>query len=73
MNKYFLPPLEFAVLDNHNDTIMVSKSILLEDLSRHLNKLCVLDLKMGTRQYNADANPYKTTATETKISKDGIT
>lgn len=38
---------------------VVSKFILLEDLTRKMNKPCALDLKMGTRQYGVDAKSSK--------------
>ena len=68
MNKYSPPPLESIVFEDHSDTI-VSKFILLEDLTRHLNKPCALDLKMGTRQYGVDANPYKQRSQRLKCQK----
>ena len=68
MDRYFPPPLESIVFEDHSDTI-VSKFILLEDLTRHSNKPCALDLKMGTRQYGVDANPCKQRSQRLKCQK----
>lgn len=68
MNEFSPPPLESIVIEDHSDTI-VSKFILLEDLTRHLNKPCALDLKMGTRQYGVDANSCKQRSQRLKCQK----
>lgn len=67
-HRFSSPPLESIKFEEHNDTI-VSKFILLEDLTRSLSKPCALDLKMGTRQYGVDANPFKQRSQRIKCKK----
>lgn len=59
---------ESITFEENTDTI-VSKFILLEDLTRHMSKPCVLDLKMGTRQYGVDAAPTKQMSQRNKCLK----
>ncbi|SJM83255.1 related to Inositol hexakisphosphate kinase 1 [Zygosaccharomyces bailii] len=59
---------ESITFEEQSDTI-VSKFILLEDLTRKLNKPCALDLKMGTRQYGVDAKPSKQRSQREKCLK----
>lgn len=59
---------ESVTFEEHSDTI-VSKFILLEDLTRKLNRPCALDLKMGTRQYGVDAKRTKQLSQREKCLK----
>lgn len=59
---------ESITFEEHSDTI-VSKFILLEDLTRKLSKPCALDLKMGTRQYGLDAKQSKQRSQREKCLK----
>lgn len=58
-----------SVSFEENSHTIVSKFILLEDLTRKLNKACVLDLKMGTRQYGVDAKKSKQVSQREKCRK----
>ncbi|QLQ80398.1 hypothetical protein HG537_0D03990 [Torulaspora globosa] len=57
-----------VTFEDQSDAI-VSKFILLEDLTRKLNKPCALDLKMGTRQYGVDATRSKQLSQREKCRK----
>ncbi|CAB4253142.1 inositol polyphosphate kinase KCS1 [Maudiozyma barnettii] len=62
-------PLSESISFEENTDTIVSKFILLEDLTRHMTKPCVLDLKMGTRQYGVDAAPTKQRSQRNKCLK----
>lgn len=57
-----------VTFEEHSDTV-VSKFILLEDLTRKLIRPCALDLKMGTRQYGVDAKRSKQLSQREKCLK----
>ena len=50
-----------VILADHPDPTVTRQNhfILMEDLTGRLRRSCVLDLKMGTRQYGMDATPAK--------------
>lgn len=48
-----------SMLNSTDDIARTELFIFMEDLTGRLKKPCVLDLKMGTRQYGFDATPLK--------------
>lgn len=67
-NDYSHHDIESITFEETSHTI-VSKFILLEDLTRNMNKPCALDLKMGTRQYGVDAKRTKQLSQRAKCLK----
>ena len=62
-NQASTSPLSNLPIDNptntNNDDTHTEIYILIEDLTRKMQKPCVRDLKMGTRQYGVNATPHK--------------
>ncbi|CAI4056343.1 hypothetical protein SUVZ_02G1500 [Saccharomyces uvarum] len=67
-NDYSHHDIESVTFEETSHTI-VSKFILLEDLTRNMNKPCAFDLKMGTRQYGVDAKRTKQLSQRAKCLK----
>ncbi|CAI4037907.1 hypothetical protein SMKI_04G2430 [Saccharomyces mikatae IFO 1815] len=67
-NDYSHHDIESITFEETSHTI-VSKFILLEDLTRNMSKPCALDLKMGTRQYGVDAKRTKQLSQRAKCLK----
>ena len=55
---------DFCREEDNNSTI--TEHIILEDLTRHFEKPCILDLKMGTRMYKDSASKAKKESQERK-------
>lgn len=78
VGHYGPSPLNPWVLKCHRDQLgkmcfstgraSTQKFILLENLTRPLQYPCVLDLKMGTRQYGDDASPSKKQRQRDKVA-----
>lgn len=58
LNNELISPL-IMPKNNGNKYQRIERFILLEDLTTGMKKPCVLDLKMGTRQYGIEANSKK--------------
>ena len=55
-------PISSALVPSNSGTSMITRQehfLLMEDLTGRLKRSCVLDLKMGTRQYGIDATASK--------------
>ncbi|KDQ29064.1 hypothetical protein PLEOSDRAFT_1075892 [Pleurotus ostreatus PC15] len=58
LNPY-LQPHTSSAHDSDTGVTRQNHFILMEDLTGRLKRSCVMDLKMGTRQYGMDATPLK--------------
>jgi hypothetical protein len=60
---------QLSKLQNLDKADKVQQFVLLEDLTAGLKYPCVLDLKMGTRQYGIDSSPEKHVSQMKKCAK----
>ncbi|KAG5519438.1 hypothetical protein PMAC_002065 [Pneumocystis sp. 'macacae'] len=54
-----ITPISGDFVDSLQDSTGIERFILIEDLASGMKRPCVLDLKMGTRQYGVDASEKK--------------
>ena len=65
-------PISSALASSNSGTSMITRQehfILMEDLTGRLKRSCVLDLKMGTRQYGIDATSGKKKSQRNKCDR----
>jgi hypothetical protein len=61
-------PVNPKEAQTHQSGSRVEYFLLLEDLTAGMKKPCIMDLKMGTRQYGVEANPKKQKSQQRKCA-----